>query len=830
MPVRALALPPELELMRKIQLLMAVLLLSAGAFAQSITGVVNDNQGKPLNGATVSLLRAKDSAVLKYAATKEDGRFSFADVTAGAYRVSASHVGEAPYISASFDVAGADVTLPAIQLVKTEATAMKGVVVTARRPMVEVKADKTILNVEGTINAVGNDALELLRKSPGVTVDKDDNITLSGKTGVQVYIDGRPSPLTGADLSNYLKSLQSAQIEAIELITNPSAKYEAAGNAGIINIRLKRNKSFGANGSLNAGWNIGIFAKYNGGGSLNYRNKKVNLFSNYNYNHGVNESFFNLYRTTAVDSLFNQRSIMNSRNNGHGFKAGMDYFATPRSTFGVMLNGNISENTFRNNNRTDISYIPTNAIDRLLVANNRTDASRHNINYNANYRFADTSGHELNLDVDYGRYRNKSDQTQPNDIYDAKTNAFRENETYNMLTPSDIDIYSFKADYEQNIKGGKLGLGTKISYVQTDNTFQRFNISNTGSLEDNNNNFKYKENINAVYANYNRQFKSGIMIQAGLRVENTQSKGRSVGFRYDYTTGQQRPIDSLVDRSYTDPFPSAAITFNKNPMKQWSISYSRRIDRPSYQNLNPFEFNLDKYTFQRGNTQLRPQYTNSFGITNTYKYKLTTAVNYSRVTDVFAIVPDNEESRSFIMTQNVATQDNISLNISMPFQYKWYSVFANLNTYYSHFKGNLAKGNNVDLDVFSFNLYTQQTFKLSKKTTAELSGFYSAPSIWQGAFKSKEMWSLDAGLQRTILKGKATAKASVTDIFQAMRWAGTNTVTGQIIRVNGGWESRQFRLNLNYRFGNNQVKAARQRKTGLEDENKRTQGGGGLGQ
>jgi hypothetical protein len=285
-----------------------------------------------------------------------------------------------------------------------------------------------------------------------------------------------------------------------------------------------------------------------------------------------------------------------------------------------------------------------------------------------------------------------------------------------------------------------------------------------------------------------------------------------------------------VDRSYTDPFPSAAITFNKNPMKQWSISYSRRIDRPSYQNLNPFEFNLDKYTFQRGNTQLRPQYTNSFGITNTYKYKLTTAVNYSRVTDVFAIVPDNEESRSFIMTQNVATQDNISLNISMPFQYKWYSVFANLNTYYSHFKGNLAKGNNVDLDVFSFNLYTQQTFKLSKKTTAELSGFYSAPSIWQGAFKSKEMWSLDAGLQRTILKGKATAKASVTDIFQAMRWAGTNTVTGQIIRVNGGWESRQFRLNLNYRFGNNQVKAARQRKTGLEDENKRTQGGGGLGQ
>jgi hypothetical protein len=819
-----------MELMRKIQLLMAFLLLSAGVYAQRITGVINDDQGKPLNGATVSLLRAKDSAVLKYAATKEDGRFSFPDVTAGAYLISASHVGEAPYMSSSFDVAEADITLPTIQLVKTEATALKGVTVTATRPLVEVKADKTILNVEGTINSVGNDALELLRKAPGVTVDKDDNITLSGKTGVQVYIDGRPSPLTGADLANYLKSMQSAQIEAIELITNPSAKYEAAGNAGIINIRLKRNKSFGANGSLNAGWNVGVYAKYNGGGSLNYRNKKINLFSNYNYNHGNNQNFFNLYRTTAVDSSFNQRSIMTSRNNGHGFKAGMDYYASARSTFGVMVNGNISENTFRNDNNTDIAYIPTKVIDRLLVANNRSDASRNNMNYNANYRFADTSGHELNLDVDYGRYRNESDQLQPNNIYDAKTNAIREVDILTMLMPSDIDIYSFKADYEQNVKGGKLGLGTKISYVQTDNTFLRFRNTGTSSLEDNNNNFTYKENINAVYANYNRQLKKGIMIQAGLRVENTQSKGHSVGYRWDYQDNQKVTIDSVIDRSYTDPFPSAAITFNKNPMKQWSITYSRRIDRPSYQNLNPFEFNLDKYTFQRGNTTLRPQYTNSFGITNTYKYKLTTALNYSRVTDVFAIVPDNEGSRGFITAKNVATQDNISLNISLPVQYKWYSLFTNLNTYYSHFKGDIGKGNNVDLDVISFNLYTQQTAKLGKKTTAELTGFYSAPSVWQGTLKSEKMWGIDVGLQRTILKGKATAKASVTDIFQKMRWAGSSTVTGQALRVNGGWESRQFRLNLNYRFGNNQVKAARQRKTGLEDENRRTQGGGGLGQ
>lgn len=815
--------------MRKLQLLTAVLLLSAGAFAQTISGVVNDGQGKPMAGSTVSLLRAADSSVLKLAATKEDGRFLFTDAKNGRYLIRVSNVGHANFISTPFDVAAADVAVPTIALSKSTGD-LKGVTVTARKPMVEVKADKTILNVEGTINSVGNDALELLRKSPGVTVDKDDNISLSGKNGVQVYIDGRPSPLSGADLAAYLKSLQSAQIEAIELITNPSAKYEAAGNAGIINIRLKRNKSLGANGSVNAGWNIGTFAKYNGGGSLNYRNKKWNLFSNYNYNRNNNENYFNLFRTTAVDTSFNQRSRMRFKGAGHGFKAGADFFANSRNTFGVMVNGNIGDNTFRSFNRTEIAFIPTNTVDRLLFANNQTEGERRNVNYNTNYRFADTSGHELNLDVDYGLYRNKSNQLQPNNIYDASGNTFKEAEIFNMLTPSDIDIYSLKGDYEQNFKGGKLGVGTKISFVETDNTFQRFNSSSSGSVEDNHNNFKYTENINALYVNYNKQFKKGFMIQAGLRAENTHSQGHSQGFRWDYGESKKLTIDSTLDRRYTDLFPSASVTLNKNPMKQWSITYSRRIDRPSYQNLNPFEFNLDKYTFQRGNTELRPQYTNSLGITNTYKYKLTTALNYSHVSDVFAIVPDNEGTKGFIITKNVATQDIVSLNISLPFSYKWYSLFGNLNTYYSHFKGDIGKGNNVDLDVVSFNLYAQQTFKLDKNTTAELSSFYSAPSVWQGTLKSKEMWGIDLGLQRTILKGKATVKTSVTDIFKTMTWAGTSNVTGQIMRVNGGWESRQFKLNLSYRFGNNQVKAARQRKTGLEDENKRTQGGGGLGQ
>jgi hypothetical protein len=449
------------------------------------------------------------------------------------------------------------------------------------------------------------------------------------------------------------------------------------------------------------------------------------------------------------------------------------------------------------------------------------------MNYNFNYRFADTSGHELNVDADYGFYNSDNHQFQPNNIYDPSGSNLKLREVYNTYTPSEIDIYSFKIDYEQNFKKGKLGVGSKVSFVQTDNTFQRFFGEGTSNLEDNHNNFNYDETIKAVYVNYNRQFK-GVMLQAGLRVENTHSKGVSKGFRYDYNTGTEVSVDSLLDRNYTNPFPSAALTFNKNPMKQWSITYSRRIDRPSYQNLNPFEFNLDKYTFQRGNPNLRPQYTNSFGVTNIYKYKLTTSLNYSHVADVFSTIPKSEESKAFITSENIATQNIVSLNVSMPFQYKWYSLFFNVNTYYSHFQGQ-SKDYDVDVNIYSFNVYAQQTFKLAKNTTAELSGYYTSPSVWQGAFETNALGGLDVGLQQVILKGKGNLKASVTDIFKTYPWSATNKTTGQVLNVNGSYESRQFRLNFSYRFGSNQVKQARQRKTSIDEENKRTQGGGGIG-
>lgn len=816
--------------MRKlICLFLTSMFLTAAVSAQKITGIVKDQQGKGLDKTTVSLLRAKDSSVVKLSVTDNEGRFNLQAVP-GVYLLNFTHVGFQPFYSQKFEVGSSDFGLGDLAMIKAEAS-LKGVTVTSQKPMVEVRADKTILNIEGTINAVGNDALELLRKAPGVMVDKDDNLTMAGKNGVQVFIDGKPSPLSGADLANYLKSLQSVQIESFEIITNPSAKYEAAGNAGIINIKLKKNKTFGTNGTLNAGYGIGTYGKYNLGGSLNHRNAKINVFGNYNYNQSLNVNHLYLYKEQG-DSIFDQPdNKMKNYNKGHNFKGGIDFFLNSKSTVGAMVNGNISNNEIHTKGPMYIYYAPTNTLDKVLDAGSDNLMDRSNVNFNLNYRYAITGGKELNIDADYGFFNLRNNQYQYNNYWDAtQTNKLFSN-NYRMISPTDIDIYSVKADYEQNFHKGRLGLGGKIGFVNTDNDFGRYNVvaGNDVYDKDASNRFEYKENVNAVYANYNRAFK-GFMIQVGLRVENTVSKGLSTGLKQT-TPGVYVPYDSTVDRNYTDFFPSAAITFNKNPMSQFGITYSRRIDRPAYQDLNPFEFKLNDYTYLKGNTQLRPQYTNSIGVSHTYKYKLNTALNYSHVEDIFAQVPDVDGSKSYLMKKNLATQDIISLNVSYPFQYKWYGFFVNVNSYYSKYKANFGQpgdeSRKVNQDVVAVSFYMQNTFKLGKGFTGELSGFYNSPTLWQGLFKSIAMYSIDGGIQKPFMKGKMNVKASVSDIFKTMKWKGTVDYANAHSVASGRWESRQFKINVTYRFGNTQVKSARQRKTGLEDENKRANSSGG---
>ena len=807
-------------------LLLLLIPISVFVHGQQINGLAKDESGAPVNGATVSLVRAADSSTIKLAVTKPNGSYDFSGVKEGNYKVMVTHVGYKPAFSTKFSLNTTDMTVPDIKISKVPAN-LSNVNVVAKKPMVEVKADKTIVNVEGTINAVGSNALELLRKSPGVLLDKDDNISLAGKNGVQVYIDNRQTPLSGQDLATYLKTLQSSQIEAIELITNPSAKYDAAGNAGIINIRLVKNKSLGTNGSVNAGWNISVHAKYNAGASLNYRNKKINIFSTYNYSYTLNEQNLKIKRT-VLDSLFDQRGTFFDIRKAHNFKIGADYFINKKNTVGVMVNGIVADPTSASNSKTFISNATDNTLDRILIASNNSNMKRHNANVNVNYSYSDPKGNSLVVNADRGEYDLDNDQLQPNYYYDASGQTELSRVIYHIISPARIHINSMKADYEQNFLKGKLDFGGKSAWIKTDNDFQRFNVD--GSIEerdnDRSNHFIYKENINAGYVNYNRQYKK-LIIQAGVRVENTFSEGVSNGLKYNGSN--YVPSSSSFKRSYTDLFPSAAITLNKNPKQPWSLSYSRRIDRPAYQDLNPFEFKLDEYTFMKGNINLRPQYTNSFGLSHMTKYRMNMALNYSHVKDMFTMIIDTvEKSKAVASKKNLATQDVASLNLSYPFQYKSYSLFTNISSNYSRYKADFGTGRKLNLDAFGVNVFVQNSLKFAKTWTAELSGFYNSPTIYMGNFKGKSIYNVDAGLSKQLMKGKAVLKTSVSDVFHSLKFRGESKFAGQTTNFNFSQESRQFKLSLNYRFGSNTVKAARQRTSGAEDELKRVQQSSGI--
>jgi iron complex outermembrane receptor protein len=806
--------------MRLLTLLLSLLLSYRLLQAQEVSGSTFDTQGKPLAGASVTLKRDKDSSVVKLGVSNIAGEYQLTAIPSGQYFVNISHIGYASRNSPVFRVEESGITrAPPATLSRITGT-LKEAVITAGKPLIEVKADKIILHVEGSINSVGSDALEVLRKAPGVTVDKDNNLSLGGKNGVPVYVDGRPTYLAGADLAAYLKTIQSSSIESIEIISNPSARYDAAGNAGVVNIRLKKNKAFGTNGNVSGGYNIGIYGKYNGAVSFNHRDAHINVFGNYSYNHNLTETNANQLRT-QLDTMFLLTTKLLTTTNSHNFKAGMDYFLNKKSTVGVIISGVLSDNQLQVTSSTPISYIPTGKIDKILQANNSTTGSHNNGNFNLNYRYADSSGHELDVDADYSLYRIRSDQLVPNNYFDSSGKNLLYSHIYNMLSPTDINIYTLKADYTENFLKGKLGFGGKFSYVTSRNDFEEYDLFNSVKVMDtlSSNDFNYKENINAVYATYNRTFK-GWVVQAGLRVENSNIKGTSTEWRQsgsDYLLH-----DSVITRHYTDPFPSGSITYNRDPNKQWTLTYSRRIDRPVYQDLNPFLFKLDDYTYQKGNTQLRPQYTNSAGLTFMYKYKLTATLNYSHIRDLATTLTDTaDRSKMVNFKQNLATQNVTSLDLSYPFQYKWYSVFANVNSFYSQYRADFGVGRVINLNVFNVTVFTQHSIRFGKGWTGELDQYFTSPNIWNATLRAHSLGSLDVGFSKTILKGNGTVKASVTDVFRTLDWYAASNFAGQYLVTAGSYESRMLKLFFTYRFGNKQVKAARQRNTGVEEENKR---------
>jgi outer membrane receptor protein involved in Fe transport len=788
-----------------------VLFMSSQAIAQAdVTGTIKDKNGEPVIAAVVALLSSPSNKMVKAAVAKNDGTFILKMVANGNYQLQIKVLGYKDYTSKPFSVSGNSAKALGAITLENDIESLGEVVVKAEKPMVQVLADKTVFNVDNTVGTTGSSGFDLLRKAPGVVVDNNDNVIVEGKSGVLFYINGKPSVLRGEDMANYLKTLQATDIEAIEIITQPSSKYDAEGNAGIINIKLKRDKSLGTNGSVSLGMIAGQYNRYTSSLSFNNRTKKTSLYGAYSNRVGKNFNFINFYRIQN-NTTFDSRSRTVRDENGHNLRLGFDYYLTKKSTIGAIVTGSFSDNFANNDSRTPIIPNGTTTPTQVLIAESDAHNKTFNGYANVNYKYDGGKGRSLNVDVDYGQFISDRTNLQPNRFFDGQEETVLSENTTFFNTPVNIRVLSAQADYTQPLWKGALGFGGKYSLVSTDNNFQFFDrINGTDVLNtDQTNQFFYDEQVSAAYVNYNRKFKK-FNVQFGVRMEHTASDGR--------LESMQANANNQVKRDYINWFPSGGFTYTPNRKNTLALNYSRRIRRPNYQVLNPFEYRIDGLSFRKGNPFLQPQYTDNVKISHTYKYTLTTSLSYSFTSDFFAQVtealPDN---RNFLMTRNVANNKVINLGIAYPTRFtKWWSIYFSLNAYRTIFEATNPAFIGISQDAF--NLYAQNTFTLPGGLTAEISGWFSSPSLWGGTYQVKSLGSLNFAFQKKLLDNKMTVRLAFNDVLYTAPWRGDTFFPDLTIFGNGGWDSRQVRFSLSYNFGRKEIKRARKRKTGIENE------------
>ena len=818
--------------MKKCLLLLTIITLTLSSIAQTtngrLTGTVIDESQKGVESATVSLLRTKDSSLFKIAATDPKGGYSFESVPNGRYLIQITAVGHAKIYSEAFELneGNRQISLKAMVL-KAESKDLKAIAVVARKPLIELKLDKTVVNVDAAVTNVGANALEVLEKSPGVTVDKDGNISLKGKQGVQVYIDGKPSYVSGADLVNLLKNMNAAQLEQIEIMTNPPAKYDAAGNSGIINIKTKKNKAKGFNGSATAGYSQGSYWRTNGNLNLNYRNGRYNAFFNYSFNKNNAFQELTIHRTykkddlKTIDALLDQVAFMPNSNTGNNLKFGMDYFLTKKTTVGFVASGFMNPETWRNYNTAYLKNGMGN-VDSIVYSTGHIEDTWKNGNLNLNFRHQfDSTGRELSADLDYSRYGSHSQQRFTNTAFDPGWVKKNQTELLSDL-PLAISIYSAKVDYSQSIKKDiKLDVGMKSSYVNTDNAANYYNVVNGEPEVDykKSNQFLYKENINAAYVNINRQFKK-FGVQAGLRFENTNYSGHQLG-------NPQKP-DSSFNNTYNNFFPTLYVSYKAGKNHQFGFSSGKRIDRPAYQDLNPFLFFIDNYTYQAGNPYIRPQYTTNYEVSHIFKGFLNTTVNYSRTKDymneTFEQSKDTTNAdkgyATIVRQGNIGVRHNAGISISAQIPVtKWWnaSVYGNYN--YNQFKGELY-GEMIDVSAATVLFNINNQFKFNKGWSAELSGFFRTKGV-DGQIIIQPLGQMSAGVSKQVLKGKGSVRLNVRDLFYSNWVKGNMNFQRTEAYFENRRDSRVGTISFTYRFGKPLKDQAPGKNRGASDEQNR---------
>lgn len=775
---------------------------------------VNEQQAA-IKNVTVELLK-EDSTLVKVALTDAAGYSQFENISFGRYLVKATLVNHTIYYSDILVISAersAHSLNSQLLLLPPE---MQGVTVTAKKPFVQRLTDRIVVNVENSIISAGSSAMDVLERSPGIRVGQSDLISLAGKPGVIIMINGKNIPMSGEELGAYLRSLPASVIERIDIITNPSARYDAAGNAGIIDIRMKKDQKLGANGTLTAGYGQGVYPKANTGSTFNYRSKKLNIFGNVNYSYAkhfnnlVTQRFF--YSNNIYQGSYDQDNIIYRVFNSGVARLGADYFVNKKTVIGILLTGSkFFTKRFGNNESMVLDQNDVKQSSFLTRADGEENYKNYVANINLKHSF-DSTGKELTADFDIAGYYRDWESYFSTGYFDENNNP--SHPTYLVRTNQlgFTGLNTLKVDYVNPLKKGmKLETGFKTSFVRSNNDVRLFDRSNGAEAIDSSqsNSFRYKENINAVYFNFSKEWKK-FNLQVGLRAEETNVKTFQV---FD---------DVTFDTSYLRFFPSAFFNYKKTENTTLGVSVSRRIDRPGYNQLNPFRIFVDPSFFAAGDPLLRPSFTWSYEMSYTRK-QFYVSLNYSHTTNPWTIVliPSESNPRVTIQTPiNYEVFNYYGMNFNMPLRIaKWWNVINNGNLYVGYNRGNIAE-TPIDVTTLNAQFSTNHNLTIAESWTGEVNFTFDSGQN-TGFMKDKFFWVLGAGLQKTILEKKGTVRLNVTDILWR-QWPRFRSIyTNYREYLYAKRDTRVVNLSFSYRFGKNTITQSRRRTTASEEERRR---------
>jgi len=695
---------------------------------------------------------------------------------------------------------------------------LQQVEVTGRTPLIKRRHDKTIVNVEASVTNTGSTVLEMLERSPGVIVDRNGGITLNGKAGVLVMIDDKPTYLSGDDLNNLLSSMNASQVSQIELITNPSAKYDAAGSAGIINIKTRKNRNEGLNGSLTTSYGQGVYPKTNNSLVLNYRKGRVNTFLNYSFNDIKYLTNLYAYRkyydsNKNVMAILEQPGYFTGTVVNNTVKAGVDYSMSSATTVGVVLTGMDIRRNGKNSGSANWQQ-PDGVVDSAILTRSTPTNVFRNGAVNINGKHTLSKSADLSADVDYLHYRLEGEQDFDNQLlgvggYD---------EVYRDFIPTTIAIFSGKVDATAGLGGDvSLQTGFKTSSSHTDNaaTYQNWDNQQWVKDETRSNHFVYQENIQAAYASVEGKCRR-ITYQGGLRYEYTAYTAHQFG------NSQQH--DSAVSRNYGSFFPTGFLSYKVDSLNTFTLTVGRRTDRPVFQSLNPFLYIINKYTYATGNPYLLPQYTWNVELNHQYGDLLSTGVSYTRVSDYFSQIFLSDTSKTILYyTQgNVGHVDNLGVSASLSLSAaRWWSFQLTAVFNHKEFRG--FNGNNYASTINQLNVNCNNQLSFGKGYTGELSGFYTTRARNDIQELLYPTGQVSAGLGKSVLKKKGTVKLSYRDIFYTNAMEGLTSFPDATEYFKLKRDSRVLTLSFTLRFGNS-YKVSRHQE-GASEEKERVQNG-----